>query len=966
MDQSEQLRQRRVADRSASSKGKTDTSSDLEDSKKSLASASATAATASSSSLCGLFTAADGSPLLDATQLALLVGLTLLACWLRLWRIENPSAVVFDEVHFGKFAGKYINQTFYFDVHPNLAKMMFAWAGKAVGYNGTFDFKDIGLDYHAAEVPYVGMRMMPAILGALTVPMAFMTVRASGHSLEAGILAALLVAYENSMITQFRLILLDAALLFFTALTITAWSHFHAQQRRPFTFAWWTWLALTGAGWGLTASCKWVGLFTMATIGLSTLKDLWTLACDKKVTMTRFAQHFVARAICLIAIPLAIYAFIFQIHFWTVYKSGDGDGFMSAEFQSTLVGNTVSEHAPRDVYYGAHIQIRHVATNEGWLHSHAHSYPDGSKQQQITLYPHKDENNWWRIERTPANAQKWVEKHGDPVTAAAAPPEPLRSGDVIRLVHTSTNRRLHSHNVRAPVTKHDYHNEVSGYGWQGFEGDANDDFRIEVVETEGETDETRGRVLAFHSKFRIIHQNTGCAMYSNSKKLPDWGFGQAEVSCMTSAKVPKTTWRIDGNRFEGLPAGTPMVTYKPPGLIKKLIEINSAMMRVNNGLTSSHPFESRAYHWPLALKGIAFWGHEAAQIHLIGNPVIYWATFASVVFFGVIQVVLHFIDIRGIKSPIPDSVRSMYTSSVGFYTIGWFIHLFPFFIMARQLFLHHYIPALYLAILGLVTALDSFTARVSRKFRWVIFGLVFLSAWWSYAMLKPIIYGTSDWTKQSCERAKWVKSWAFDCERIREYPPSSPATISPAITSAPGAEQPAPAPVAPPAAVEQAPAAAPQEPAIKASEAEPVAPAAPAAAPAAEQAPIVDVPKPAADLARRDNAGPPASIPKDSPVAVAVIPSSDKVEAAPASPPQEHVPAPASPPQEKAEELEETPQSQSPVAAAADTEKAADVPPHQPVAPELVPTKQQGESPAAPVESAEAAPAAPVAPVVAE
>ena len=38
--------------------------------------------------------------------------------------------------------------------------------------------------------------------------------------------------------------------------------------------------------------------------------------------------------------------------------------------------------------------------------------------------------------------------------------------------------------MRAPVTDVDWQNEVSGYGFPGFEGDANDFFRVEIVKDE--------------------------------------------------------------------------------------------------------------------------------------------------------------------------------------------------------------------------------------------------------------------------------------------------------------------------------------------------------------------------------------------------------------------------------------------------------------------------------------------------
>jgi dolichyl-phosphate-mannose-protein mannosyltransferase len=67
-----------------------------------------------------------------------IIAVVLVACSVRLFRLGQPDSVVFDEVHFGKFAGKYIRTRYYVDVHPPLAKLLItltAWIG---GYNGMF------------------------------------------------------------------------------------------------------------------------------------------------------------------------------------------------------------------------------------------------------------------------------------------------------------------------------------------------------------------------------------------------------------------------------------------------------------------------------------------------------------------------------------------------------------------------------------------------------------------------------------------------------------------------------------------------------------------------------------------------------------------------------------------------------------------------------------------------------------
>lgn len=107
-----------------------------------------------------------------------------LAFVVRLAFLHHPSVVIFDEVHFGGFAQKYMTGQFFLDLHPPLARLLVtlsAWVG---GFDGKFTFYNIGADYIRPNVPYITMRAFTATLGALVAPIAFVTMRGMGLTVE--------------------------------------------------------------------------------------------------------------------------------------------------------------------------------------------------------------------------------------------------------------------------------------------------------------------------------------------------------------------------------------------------------------------------------------------------------------------------------------------------------------------------------------------------------------------------------------------------------------------------------------------------------------------------------------------------------------------------------------------------------------------------------------------------------------
>jgi len=581
--------------------------------------------------------------------------------------------------------------------------------GWFVGYDGHFHFDNIGDSYISNNVPYVAFRALPALLGALTIPVVFLIMWESGYSLPACIIAASLVLFDNAHIGQTRLILLDATLVFAMSVSVLCYVRFYKMRHDPFSRKWWKWLLLTGVAMSCVISTKYVGVFTFFTIGSAVAIDLWGLLdINRKegaLNLPTFAKHFGARLFGLIVVPFFFYLFWFQVHFAILSRSGPGDDFMSPEFQSTLSDNIMASSAVGIEYYDT-IAMKHKETKT-YLHSHPDKYPlrydDGrvsSQGQQVTGYPFSDENNHWQI--LPMNLFPEDNQAGHPV----------KNGELVRLRHLITDTYLLTHDVASPY--YPTNQEYTAVGMEEAYGERANDTLFEIKIENGKAGQ---QFKSMSGHFKLIHFPTRVAMWTHTTPLPDWAYKQAEINGNKNVQQSSNVWFVDV--IPSIPKDSPRlimeerkVKYVP--FLKKYFELQRAIFFHNNALTSSHPYSSQPIQWPFLLRGVSFWTQNDTkqQIYFLGNPIGWWiASSLLAVFAGIIgadQLSLR----RGVDSlgarkslrhpyltqtlttPFPNiGDRSRLYNSTGFFFLCWAAHYLPFYLMGRQLFLHHYLPA---------------------------------------------------------------------------------------------------------------------------------------------------------------------------------------------------------------------------------------------------------------------------------
>lgn len=649
--------------------------------------------------------------------------------------------------------------------------MLNGLAGYLAGYDGSFEFKS-GEQYPEG-LNFVFMRVWNAIFGAACVPIAYYTALGLELSEYATWLVTLMVLFDNSYATISRFILLDSMLLFFTFTTMLCLVKFHNYRESPFTYRWWKWITLMGVSIGCVCSVKWVGMFGTALCGLYTIHDLWGKFGDLKMPKLTYAQHWAARIWSLIVVPFFVYAFFFFIHFKVLENSGPGDAQMPSLFQANLRGTDLLS-SPLEIAIGSRSTIKNMGYGGGLLHSHVQTFPEGSQQQQVTCYHHKDSNNDWFF-----FPNRYEPTYNPEDTTA--PIRFLKDGDTVRLIHASTGRNLHSHAIAAPVTKSDF--EVSCYGNLTV-GDEKDHWKIEVVDDIRSRDRSRVRTLTSAIRFKHVSQN--CYLRAANVNLPQWGFKQIEVTCDKNSKPNDqfSQWNIESHWNERLPPADAK-DFKSP-FWRDFVHLNVAMMTSNNALVpdpdKADELASQAWQWPLAWVGLRMCGWDAntTKYFLLGNPLVYWSSTLSLVVFGSLAV-YHVLRWQR-SSQVLTQKQIDHMIYAGIYpAVGWFLHYIPFFIMGRVLYVHHYFPALWFAILVAGFLFDYATSGLPKNIRLIAFILAYVAVTAAFINFSAFTFGM-DGEAGQWHRLKWLNSWRVYSGQPIDAPAAS-STMLPDISA---------------------------------------------------------------------------------------------------------------------------------------------------------------------------------------
>ncbi|PVU99486.1 hypothetical protein BB560_005492 [Smittium megazygosporum] len=460
---------------------------------------------------------------------------------------------------------------------------------------------------------------------------------------------------------------------------------------------------------------------------------------------------------------------------------------MSTSFQARLLGHEFNSQ-PLFVADNSTGRIRSYSNRAGLLHSHDHIFPNLKDHFQVTSYQVRDPNNFWTLfldSKSPSNKRDEVGI--------------FENGDIIRFVHQNSSRVMRV--ADQPSFQNPEDNMVISFN-QSLSKDLqnSDKWKLEINKQQKLKDNALHPLV---TKFALRNVKHDCLLFTRMKRLPSWGFYQNEVSCTKKfngkkgKKLPdEVLWYVEEHKNTKLKE-VGMRKYMNSQFLFDFAQLNYEMAKSNNALVPDpdkyNAIESSPGSWPFLYRPMRMvgWGDRDIKYYEIGNPILWWASSLLCCLFPVQFLIMSLLNERkkgrniisfendSSISPIPtDNLHKNFEAftkgnarqkiirfnSNGYWFgakllwTGWVFHYFPFFIMGRVTYLHHYLPALYFALLFLAHQINFAIVNFNRRSKTIIFLTLVVITGSVFVFFFPFTAGYDKPAKNLASR-NWRASW---------------------------------------------------------------------------------------------------------------------------------------------------------------------------------------------------------------
>lgn len=231
----------------------------------------------------------------------------ILSALLRFPALDYPNKTVFDEAIYANYAIHGAREIPYFDIHPPLARIIFA----TLTEHATFTTTKIQMETNAnfGDFPYRTLRTFIALFGIILPAFVYALARLLHYRPEVALVPALFVVLDNAFVVYSRTILPDTLMILASVIALALMQVLLREHGRA------RWLAtgLLGIFLGAAISIKWTALAMLSLVAL------WLI-------LSRARKE----AAMAVGIALVCYVLIFTAYFTHFTKGGVIDPLLPA------------------------------------------------------------------------------------------------------------------------------------------------------------------------------------------------------------------------------------------------------------------------------------------------------------------------------------------------------------------------------------------------------------------------------------------------------------------------------------------------------------------------------------------------------------------------------------------------------------------------------------------------------------